>query len=181
MLVHHSHGCLEEVDVWVSRVRVKHLDENKVRSLWLPWRRFRGCLEGTGRQAPSPGGVKPFTIFPLPSPCALVSALLKFPDSNYHHQVGESTGSPTTITKGLGLLPHGRLEMAPALQVPRRSTSHEEVQAGVMNFGFRCHSFKLPEVVKSQRQAGSMWSSVLRLVWAWAWCVPRSIGKALSP
>ena len=35
-----------------------------------------------------------------------------------------------------------------------------------MNFGFRCHSFKLPEVVKSQRQADSTWSSVLRLVWA---------------
>lgn len=166
---------------WVSRVRVKHLDEKKVRSLWLPWRRFRGCLEGTGRQAPSPGGVKPFHHLPPSLQLSPVSALLKFPDFNYHHQVGGTTGSPTTITKGLGLLPHGRLEMAPALQVPRRPTSHEEVQAGVMNFGFRCHSFKLPEVVKSQRQAGSMWSSVLRLVWAWAWCVPRSIGKALSP
>lgn len=50
-----------------------------------------------------------------------------------------------------------------------------------MNFGFRCHSFKLPEVVKSQRQADSTWASVLRLVWARAWCVLRSIGKALSP
>lgn len=71
--------------------------------------------------------------------------------------------------------------MAPALQVPRRPTSCGEAQAGVMNFGFRCHSFKLPEVVKSQRQADSTWSSVLRLVWAWAWCVLRSVGKALSP
>lgn len=65
----------------VLRVRVKHLDKNKVRSLWLSWRRFRGCLEGTGRQAPAPGGVEPFTIFPRPSPYPM-SAPLKFSDFN---------------------------------------------------------------------------------------------------
>lgn len=50
----------------VKSEEVKHLDKNKVRSLWLSWRGSGGCLEGTGRQAPAPRRVEPFTIFPVP-------------------------------------------------------------------------------------------------------------------